>query len=469
MEKETRYLISIGINDYELKPLDYCVKDSEDIVSIMNSHCNVDVNNIYSINSDDNKPNLDVYAGFDKAVERIKSKFIKDVDSIFFYFSGHGTQHGKSTSIVLHDKVIELQNIFNSFLDLKPKFIFCLIDSCFSGVGIEDDIGKLSNEFLFTQHLQLASGYNIICACAGDSVAKENPLIKNGRLTRVFIDIIKNKLNYKDGILNLSKVFQLVDEEFKSNPEFKQFPFAQTKGLSTYPIAFIPQTALNSFFSTHYILDIENYDWDKFKSDLSSYCLLDKNMINEFTRLIRELLRNSKSWGGATFLKIEISSDCVSIYDNSGTSFDIFNPPSGIRINGGGKTAKIFKKHFGDKFSYESKEGMGETLQIFSFINVKEPENICVWKLQDLTDIRKINNSDDFDIPDVCSEYTIFIPQGSIDLSSLYFFLSKVITISKKHDKPIILLIDKSDKLKDEFIEILNHSFKYGEHKVIIK
>jgi hypothetical protein len=50
------------------------------------------------------------------------------------------------------------------------------------------------------------------------------------------------------------------------------------------------------------------------------------DIINEFTRLMREIIRNSIQWGKANFLKVEISKGRVSLFDNSGSCFDIFNP-----------------------------------------------------------------------------------------------------------------------------------------------
>ena len=169
----------------------------------------------------------------------------------------------------------------------------------------------------------------------------------------IFIDIIQNKINYVDEILSLSKVFQLIDEAFKRNPEFRQFPFSQTKGLSTYPISFQSEYKNLNYFSTHYIDEIEDYDWNSFKEDLSQYCTIKKETINEFVRLVREILRNCKTWSKATFIKVEISRNSVSIIDNSGTYFDIFNPPQSTRIRGGGKTAKIFATYYQQEYNFE--------------------------------------------------------------------------------------------------------------------
>lgn len=465
---EKRYLISVGINDYEINPLDYCVKDSEDICKSMELYCNVEDENSYNIFSSLEKPNTDIFGGVEKSIERIKSKFIGGSDSIFFYFSGHGAQSGNSTALVFHQKVVQLQSLFDLFLELKPKFVFCLVDSCYSGVGIEDGIAKSANELVFSQHLKLASGYNIICASAEDSPAKEDSDLRNGRLTRMFIDVLKNKLNYKDGILSLSKVFQLIDDAFKNNPTFRQFPFAQTKGLSTYPLAFQDEQKAEIYYATHYVDDIENYDWDVFKDDLKRYCSIRNDIANEFTRLIRELLRNSIKWSRASFLKVEVAKNIVNVIDNSGRHFDIFNPPAETILHGGGRTARIFLQSFSEEFKYEFVSNEEETCQIFTFHSLVKEEP-CVLKPKEIGYLWEFQKGKTIEIPEKCNDYLIYVPHGFLDLSTINVFLIAAIESSLKSNKAITIIIDDNDRLKTEFINSLKYYRHLGEHKVVIK
>lgn len=467
---ENRYLIAVGINDYEIQPLDFCDKDVNDIVHCMIEYCNVKDVNVIEITSTKKKPNGDVWGSFLKSIERIKSTFIQHQDSVFFYFSGHGVKSDKSTAIVTHKEVIQLQEVFNLLAELKPKFIFCLIDSCYSGVGIEDGIAKSSTEFLFEQHLKVGGGYNIICASAQDATAKEDSNAKNGRLTWLFMETIKNKLNYKNGVLSLSKVFQLIDDTFKENPQFKQSPFSQTKGLSTYPIAFLPDVEIAPYFAAHYIDNIEDYDWNNFKNELSEYSSISGELINEFTRLVREILRNSQKWGGATFLKVEIGGSNVSLYDNSGTYFDIFQPKEGVKARGGVTTAKIFMEHFGKLFSYSHEINGKEIIQIFSFKNNSEPQDRCVWRLNDIFELWRFQRGTEFVIPEGCDDYRILIPHGGIDLSTTYAFMEAMIKASISTGKSIIINIDNRDRLKEEFIRQLKYLEKsLGKHYVVIE
>ena len=98
---EKRYLISVGINDYEHSPIDYSVKDSEDIISAAISFCNVKEENICHVKSDTKSPNAAVYDSILKGLERIKVNFVQGEDSLFFYFSGHGAKSGSSTALVM--------------------------------------------------------------------------------------------------------------------------------------------------------------------------------------------------------------------------------------------------------------------------------------------------------------------------------------------------------------------------------
>jgi len=65
---EKRYLISIGINDYDVKPLDYCVKDSEDICIVFKTFCDVEKDNCFNIISDLTKPNFNVFESVEKVI-----------------------------------------------------------------------------------------------------------------------------------------------------------------------------------------------------------------------------------------------------------------------------------------------------------------------------------------------------------------------------------------------------------------
>jgi hypothetical protein len=451
---ETRHVILIGINDYEVAPLEYCTNDADLIKECFIKYCGVKNDNIFPIKSSYNEPIENIEASFEKALQRIEANFQQEEDSIFFYFSGHGAKSGNSTAIMYKSKLIQLQDIFQKLSSLKPRFIFVLVDCCYSGIGIEDAIAKSAEEYYFAQQIGVAKGYNIFCASAHDRPAKEDSNLKNGRFTRLFCEIVQNKVNYKEGILSLSTIYQLLDEAFKNRPEFKQLPFSQNKGLSTYPLAYIRGEDQNpGYYSNHYIPDVEEYDWEIVINEIKLYGSVSNDTINEFVRLAREILRNSQKWGGATHLQIEISKNSATIIDNSGSYFDLFNPPKEVKQQGGAATAKAFSHHFAYRYELDVIERDNFIYQRFKFIN--QTEDPCKLSIGIRQLMKNLVKGQLIEIPGGCKEFIIELPQGLLDLSWSAVFLDTVIESSKKSGVPVIIRIAHNDRLKENIIEAL--------------
>jgi len=197
--------------------------------------------------------------------------------------------------------------------------------------------------------------------------------------------------------------------------------------------------------------------------------MLKDDIINEFTRLVREILRNCKTWSKATFLRIEISQNCVILFDNSGSFFDIFNPSPDVKLNGGGKTARIFTEFFKDEFTFSFETKEQETYQIFKFNSKHNSVDVCTWYLHDLFQLWEFQREKAFEIPESCDEYTIRIPHGGIDLSTIYISLKSFVESSLKSGKKITIYFSDKDKLKGEFIKVLESLKHLGAHQVIIK
>lgn len=451
---ETRYAILIGINDYEIAPLEYCTNDVELINDSLIRYCNLIEENIFQIRSSYNNTVANINASFETALKRIEAKFQIKEDSVFFYFSGHGVKAGNSTAILFKDEIKQLQDIFISFSKLSPRFTFMLIDSCYSGVGIDDAVAKSAEEFHFAQQVAVATGYNIFCASANDKPAKEDSNIKNGRFTHLFSEIVRNKLYYSGGILTLSTVYQQLDEAFKKRPEFRQLPFSQNKGLSTYPLAYLKDEIDNpGYYSNHYIDDVEHYDWNTVMTEIKAYGSVSNDIINEFVRLAREILRNSKKWGKATILRIEIAENCVTLIDNSGNYFDLFNLPEGIKGRGGAITAETFNQHFA--YNYEFNLSINDSFvhQRFHFKNLHEDQ--CKLSIDTQKLMTKLRNGELINIPENCNQFIIEVAQGSLDLSWSSTFLDTIIKSSQKSNVPVIIHLPDNDRLKERFKKAL--------------
>jgi hypothetical protein len=88
--------------------------------------------------------------------------------------------------------------------------------------------------------------------------------------------------------------------------------------------------------------------------------------------------------------------------------------------------------------------------------------------VKDIFELWEFQRGRTIEIPDKCEDYSIFIPQGFLDLSTVNVFMKSAILSSQQFDKKITITIDKNDKLKDEFKQQLEYYRELGEHKVII-
>jgi hypothetical protein len=166
---------------------------------------------------------------------------------------------------------------------------------------------------------------------------------------------------------------------------------------------------------------------------------------------------------------VEISKGCVSIIDNSGNHFDMFNPPSGIQLRGGGKTARVFEQIYHEQYNYTYRIDLNESIQTFTFMNSLDG-SACVWSVKNILQIWEYSRGTPFIIPNDCKEYRVEIPHGAIDLSTVYVFLDSIVSCSQKTDKEVVIKIHDSDKLKGEFIEALaDCTNRKGKNKVRIE
>ncbi|MGA8475507.1 MAG: DEAD/DEAH box helicase [Candidatus Cybelea sp.] len=132
-----------------------------------------------------------------------------DNDAVIFSFATHGTQDHRivahDTDIhKLDDTAILLDDIVSLFRSSKAKFIFCIIDCCFSGEAparVVKDTPK-TRGIIDIAGIQ-GDGRLLITACRPDEEAFEHPRRRHGLLTAAIIDALT------DG--NTTSVLAMVD------------------------------------------------------------------------------------------------------------------------------------------------------------------------------------------------------------------------------------------------------------------
>ncbi len=241
---DRRFAIVIGINDYDIKPLDFCVNDANSIAEILENKCGFENKDIYKITSDDSAPIKDITGRFENALTTIGQEHTAERDSIFFFFAGHGKYQFDNSGLKFHDSFMEIATVFDKINDLQPNYQCYVIDACESGGKVLTRGEKVDND-LINKYLSKSKGILFMYASTEEESAKELSDIKHGLFSYHFIKAINDTENYdKDGILTPNRIHDYISRETSKESNFKQTPVIENRTIGYYPFAFKdkPQT-----------------------------------------------------------------------------------------------------------------------------------------------------------------------------------------------------------------------------------
>lgn len=237
---ETRFGILIGINDYLVNALDYCVNDVNRIEEVLIKNCQFNANNLRIIISDSGNYNKEIESLFYEALESISKDFNPDLDSFFFFFSGHGIHHEEAT-LLFHNKEVKVSQIYTAVEDiLNPKNQFFVFDACHSGEKIKSAEEKdFVNELYWNKLASKSESKTIVAASRFDQKATEKRAFQNGTLTHYFLKAIITEQNYNDmDFITPNIIADYVRREVSLDKDFRQIPYTNSVNVGSYPFAF---------------------------------------------------------------------------------------------------------------------------------------------------------------------------------------------------------------------------------------
>ncbi len=218
----------VGINGYLDSPLKGCVKDANNIATILES------------NGDDS-PNFAVRlmtchdTDIKKSTlrEAIEQLFSGDNDMALLYFSGHG--YIKSTGGYLvttdakkYDEGVSMDDILTLANQSKAKNKVIILDCCYSGA-----MGNLS--LLGSNIAQLSEGMSVLTASRDSEYALE--VNGAGVFTSLLIDALKGGAADIRGNITPGSLYAYVDEALGA---WDQRPIFKTNVTSFSPLRIIP-------------------------------------------------------------------------------------------------------------------------------------------------------------------------------------------------------------------------------------
>ena len=237
MQIERRFAIVIGINDYDVKPLDCCVNDANAVANILRERCKFNQSDIHLITSETSSPLKDITGHFDNAIKNIEQELIAEEDSVFFFFAGHGKFQFDNSGLKFHDSYMEIGKIFSLINAMKPKYQCYVIDACESG-GKVLTRGEEDNNNFITEFIEKSTGTLFMYATTENEQAKENSKLGHGLFTNYFLNAIKNDELYDDGILTPNRIQDYIAKETLKESNFKQTPVIENRTIGYYPFAF---------------------------------------------------------------------------------------------------------------------------------------------------------------------------------------------------------------------------------------
>lgn len=234
---DRRFAIIVGINDYDVSPLQYCAPDAWAVAAVLAERCGFKQEDIFTIVSDHDHPIKDISGHLENAYQYIEHEARQLTDSVFFYFAGHGEYKAKQSGLQFHDSLIEINTIFSRLNALNLKYQCYVIDACESG-GRVLTRGVISGRFI-EDFISNSSGILFMYAATESELATEHDALGHGLFTYYFLQAISNAALYdEDGILTPNRIQDFIARETARGSKFKQNPVIENRTAGYYPFAF---------------------------------------------------------------------------------------------------------------------------------------------------------------------------------------------------------------------------------------
>jgi uncharacterized caspase-like protein len=237
MPLDRRFAIVVGINDYSKKPLNYCASDASAVAGMLIKRCGFREQDIYPIISDNQNPIKDITGRFDTALQAIKTEFVEEEDSLFFFFAGHGGYFNDQSMMSFQDSQVSIFSIFERLNQLVPKYQCYVVDACESGGKVL--ARSLKDKSIFSDFVASSSGVTLMYAATTSEVASEDSSLGHGVFTNYFLKVLDDEQLYdEDGILTPGRLQEQVSRATIKETQFSQTPVVENRSTGYYPFAF---------------------------------------------------------------------------------------------------------------------------------------------------------------------------------------------------------------------------------------
>ncbi|MCE5321341.1 MAG: caspase family protein [Bacteroidales bacterium] len=173
------YAILVSVDNYkseDISDLSFCNNDLKLIKNCMFKNLKLPKENILILGEE---PNSSVTRSEILRAINFSQKISKDINTLIFYFSGHGTSYNKEGYLVTHDTEIDLpadtsipiSRIINEFKNTNIKNKLLIVDSCYSGIEFSKGIKNIFDDLDDNIELMLSEGWSLMASCKGNELS----------------------------------------------------------------------------------------------------------------------------------------------------------------------------------------------------------------------------------------------------------------------------------------------------------
>jgi hypothetical protein len=210
--KTRRKALLVGINDYPFETLNTCINDATSLAALLKQW-------------EDGSPNFDTKLHTNITTrgnlrKLIIEAFSGDVETVLFYFSGHGVIKENGGYIAtpdhqLNDEGVSMDEILRIVNASEARNRIVILDCCHSGaLGKPSSGGGLS--------LQIEEGVTILTSCRANEVSMEGD--EHGLFTNLLLEAVKGGAADLSGYVTPGGIYAYIDQalgHWDHRPMFK--------------------------------------------------------------------------------------------------------------------------------------------------------------------------------------------------------------------------------------------------------
>lgn len=217
--KKPAYAVVVGIEQYRqnLPRADFADHDAKIMREYLVKRLGYAEENVVLL-SNDHATKTDI----EKYVEKWLPNRVDQGDSVFVYFSGHGSPNPKTGDAYLvpfdgdpaylETTGYSLKRLYDNLAKLPAKEIVVLLDSCFSGVGGRSVVAKGARPMMNVMPVSvIPANMAVLAASSGEQVSSTYTQKSHGLLTYFFLKGLQGEGDQdKDGVIDLGELFAYV-------------------------------------------------------------------------------------------------------------------------------------------------------------------------------------------------------------------------------------------------------------------